>query len=253
MWNCLRLGTSFLHTLELHNSGEQLKRLTLSLKIYLGLVALLAILTAISIFLPAYQSVMPAQQELPAPKWVLALVNAAMAVFLYGGLGYLGYFLSQKLGFADVWSPDVTNRQRFLHPALIGVGLGIFFIVADAFLSRFHTLGALPHPAFPLSLLASATAGIGEEILFRLFFVSFWTWLVLSALAFAIGHLPSAMILYEFSSINDIPAALLVEIILLNGVLSVFAAGYLRKYGFLAAVGIHFWTDVVWHVVWGVI
>ena len=249
-----------------------MKRLTLSLKIYLGLVALLAILTAVSIFLPAYQSMMPAQQELPAPKWVLALVNAAIAVFLYGGLGYLGYFLSQKLGFADVWSPDVTNRQRFLHPALIGMGLGIFFIVVDTFLSRFHNLGALPHPAFPLSILASATAGIGEEIIFRLFFVSFWTWLigrillrgkgqgtvfwlvaVLSALAFAFGHLPAAMFLFEFTSLSDIPPAFLLEIIMLNGVLSVFAAGYLRKYGFLAPVGIHFWTDIVWHVVWGVI
>jgi hypothetical protein len=25
------------------------------------------------------------------------------------------------------------------------------------------------------------------------------------------------------------------------------------KYGFLAAVGIHFWTDVIWHVIWGMI
>jgi hypothetical protein len=241
-----------------------MKRLTLALKIYIGLVIVMALLMALSIFLPAYQGLMPTE-ELPASKPVLALVNAAMALFLYGGLGYLGYILSRKLGFADIWSPDVTHRQRFLYPALIGAGLGVFFIVAD-------TLGALPHPAFPLSLLASATAGIGEEILFRLFFVSFWTWLigrillrgkgqevvfwiivVLSALAFAFGHLPAAMILYEFSSINDIPASLLAEIILLNGVLSVFAAGYLRKYGFLAAAGIHFWTDVVWHVVWGAI
>jgi hypothetical protein len=81
----------------------------------------------------------------------------------------------------------------------------------------------------------------------------FWIIVVLSALAFAFGHLPAAMILYEFTSIGDIPVALLAEIILLNGVLSVFAAAYLRKYGFLAAVGIHFWTDVIWHVVWGAI
>ncbi|MFC1548219.1 type II CAAX prenyl endopeptidase Rce1 family protein [Candidatus Neomarinimicrobiota bacterium] len=248
-----------------------MKRLTLSLKIYICLVIVLALLMAISIFLPAYQDFMPTQ-ELPASKPVLALVNAAMALLLYGGLGYLGCFLSRKLGFADIWDSDVTHRQRLLYPALIGVGLGVFFIVADTLLSRFHTLGALLHPVFPLSLLASATASIGEEILFRLFFVSLWTWLiarillrgkgqevvfwiiaVLSALAFAFGHLPAVMILYEFTSISDIPAALLAEIILLNGVLSVFAAGYLRKYGFLAAVGIHFWTDVVWHVIWGAI
>jgi hypothetical protein len=41
------------------------------------------------------------------------------------------------------------------------------------------------------------------------------------------------------------------EIILLNGVISFFAACYFRKYGFLAAAGIHFWADVVWHVIFG--
>jgi hypothetical protein len=106
-----------------------MKRLTLALKIYIGLVIVMALLMALSIFLPAYQGLMPTE-ELPASKPVLALVNAAMALFLYGGLGYLGYILSRKLGFADIWSPDVTHRQRFLYPALIGAGLGVFFIVA---------------------------------------------------------------------------------------------------------------------------
>jgi hypothetical protein len=48
-----------------------------------------------------------------------------------------------------------------------------------------------------------------------------------------------------------IPIPLLLEIILLNGVLSVFAAYYFWKYGFLAAVVICFWADVVWHGIWG--
>jgi len=61
------------------------------------------------------------------------------------------------------------------------------------------------------------------------------------------------MILLGLNTVNEIPLALMSKIILLNGVVSLFAAYYFRKYGFLAAVGIHFWTDVVWHVVWGVI
>ncbi|MCD6284330.1 MAG: hypothetical protein J7M39_00270 [Anaerolineae bacterium] len=44
---------------------------------------------------------------------------------------------------------------------------------------------------------------------------------------------------------------MLVEIFLLNGVLSVIVAWLFRRYGFLAAMSVHFWTDVVWHVVWG--
>jgi len=57
--------------------------------------------------------------------------------------------------------------------------------------------------------------------------------------------------LYDIDSFSEIPPAVVTEIILLNGSLSLFAAYYFRKYGFLAPVGIHFWTDVVWHVIWG--
>jgi hypothetical protein len=39
--------------------------------------------------------------------------------------------------------------------------------------------------------------------------------------------------------------------ILLNGVVGLLAAWYFRKAGLLAAIGIHFWTDIVWHLVWG--
>ncbi|UCH63499.1 MAG: CPBP family intramembrane metalloprotease [Fidelibacterota bacterium] len=248
-----------------------MRKLSLSIRIYFGLILALAILAAVSIFLPTFQGLMP-HQELPASKPVLALANAGIMIFLYGGLGYLGYSLSRKLDFADIWDEGVTNQQRFVIPALIGLGLGIFLIVADAVFSQFHDLGPLPHPSFPASIVASATAGISEEVIFRLFFISFWMWLVsrvilkgrgqepvfwivavLSALAFAFGHLPATMAFFEFSTIGEVPPALLGEMVLLNGVLSLFTAYYFRKYGFLAPVGIHFWTDVVWHVVWGVI
>ena len=106
-------------------------------------------------------------------------------------------------------------------------------------------------------------------MLFRMFLVPFWMWLLslpfkgkhhnkifwiaatLSALAFAAGHLPAAPLILDIDSIAEIPGPMWVEIFLLNGVLSLTAAYYFRKYGFLAAVGIHFWNNVVWHVLWG--
>jgi len=250
-----------------------MKKLSLSIKIYIGLIITLAILGAINVFLPqgSFSPILP-EQELPAPKPVLALVNACIMLILYGGLGFLGLKLSQKLGFADLWDTKISNKQRFFIPALIGVGIGIFFIISDAILSQFYTLGPLPHPPFPTSLVASAAAGIGEEIIFRLFFISFWVWLisyvilkrrwqnqifwiiaVFSALAFAFGHIPSVMVLFGLKTIGEIPPALMSEIFLLNSVVSIFAAYYFRKFGFLAAIGIHFWTDVIWHVIWGLI
>ena len=172
-------------------------------------------MAAINVFLPqgSFLSTLP-EQDLPVPKPVLALVNAATMLILYGGLGFLGLKFSQKLGFADIWDSGVSNRQRFLIPALVGIAIGVFFIFTDAILSQLYTLGSLPHPPFPTSLIASTSAGIGEEIMFRLFFISFWVWLIsyvilkkrwqnqifwavaiFSALAFAFDHIPSVIIL----------------------------------------------------------
>ncbi len=242
-------------------------------KLYVFLVLILTVLAAVNVFLPQgdYIPGMP-EQELPAPRWVLGLVNAATMLVIYGGLGFLGLILARKLGFAGLLDSEASPRQRYLTPMLIGILIGLFIILCDEVISGFHSLGPLPHPPFPTSLVASATAAIGEEIIFRLFFISFWVWLVskvllkgkwqngifwivtlLSALAFGAGHLPSVMIFFRMESLAEIPPMLLGELFLLNGVVSVFAAWYFRKYGFLTAVGIHFWADMVWHVLWGLV
>ncbi len=239
------------------------------MKIYVGLIVVLAILSAIGVLLP--QGTLPSQGA-PAPNPLLALVNACTALILYGGVGFVGIKLSQKLDFPNLLDPRISNKQRFLIPTIIGVAIGIFFILTDVIVRPFNGLGPFPHPPFPLSIVASAVAAIGEEIIFRLFFISFGVWLisrvilkgrwqnqifwivaVLSAIVFALAHIPSVVILFGLKSITEIPMVFIAEIILLNGVFSLFAAYYFRKYGFLAAVGIHFWTDVVWHVIWGTV
>jgi hypothetical protein len=235
---------------------------------YFILVALLAISNVIQVLLPSYQEMLLASGA-PVPLWAVALVNALAALALYGGLGFLGLILAGKLGFAAAWDERVNNRQRFLVPGLIGAGLGIFLIMADLAFAEFNGIGQIIHPEFPSSLFASLSAGIGEEIIFRLFFISFWVWIIsslilkgksrntvfwvitgISALAFSAGHLPAVMVLYHLQ-LADLSPLLYAEIIILNGAVSLFAAYYMRKYGFLAAVGIHFWCDIVWHVIWG--
>ncbi len=247
------------------------KNLSDSMRIYFGLIILLALLSGIYVFLPQGDFLPPgAGTELPASKPVIAFVNVLVSLALYGGLAFAGLQLAKKLGFAEIWDSNITNKQRFFVPAISGIGLGLFFILADVIITPLHGLGHIPHPPFPTSLLASTIAGIGEEVLFRLFFVSFWLWLLsgillkykwktqifwlvtcLSALVFSMGHAPSAMMIFGFESLGEIPAPLLFEICLLNGTLSFFAAYFLKEYGFLAAVGVHFWTDIIWHVIWG--
>lgn len=249
---------------------QTMSEISKSTKTYWLLVAILAFFTGISIlYLP---SQLMTAQEMPAPAPVIALANVAIVLFVYGGLGYAGLRLSRVIGFADIWDEKVSNRQRFFIPAVAGVVIGLFFIATDLVITQFYTVDALIHPEFPLSIVASITAAIGEEIIFRLFFIPFWLWLiswkllqqryfeplfwilaVLSALLFAAGHIPSAMALLGLDSAGQIPPIILGEILLLNSVLSIPAAYYLRRYGFLAAVGIHFWTDIVWHVLYGLV
>ena len=243
-------------------------KLSTSLKIYIGLIVLLALSAATNVFLP--QGALVPAQELPASKPVFALAVAAIMLVVYGGLGFLGLKLSQKIGFADLWSTTSSIKQRLLVPALIGAALGAFFILADAVFSRFHDLGPIPHPPFPTSVVASVSAGIGEEVIFRLFFISFWVWLisgvilkrkwqdqvfwfvaVASAIVFAVAHVPGLMFLFHLETVGEMPVALMAEIALLNGVLSIIAAYYFKTSGLLSAVSIHFWADVVWHVLWG--
>ena len=243
------------------------------LSIYLILIVVLAILGGINIFLPQGSfTATVSTDQLPASKPVMALATAGMLLIGYGGLGYVGLRLAQRLGFPPLWDPALTQRQRWLVPALVGTATGVFFVVADGLMRPLHGTGPLPHPPFPTSIVASTTAAIGEELIFRLFFIPLWMWListlllrgrwqnevfwivaVLSALAFAVGHLPAVMMALGIDQVGDVPAALLAEILLLNGVLSLLAAYYFRRDGFLAAVGIHFWADVVWHVLWGLV
>jgi hypothetical protein len=235
------------------------------------LLAVLAVSAGLNTFLPQGEvaSQIPQSQ---IPKWLIGLVSSGGTLLIYGILGFIGFILWRKIGFPDIWDERVTNKQRFLIPAIVGSVAGIALIILDLIFGRFNGVGQLIHPPFPTSIVASLSAGIGEEMLFRLFFISFWTWLlgkvilrgkgltivywvvaVFSAFAHGASHMPTAMILFGVNSPALLPPLLLAEIILMNGILSIFAAYYFKKFGLFAPIGIHFWADIVWHTIWGLV
>ena len=247
-----------------------MKRPSRATSVFFCLVILNATIAAVATFLP--QGVEAGLPEAAGPLPLMALINGSMVLLIYGGLGYLGLRLSRKLDYPDLIDSRVTNRQRFGNPCIVGLWLGLLFIVADNLFSRTHHLGPLPHPSFPTSLLASLSAGIGEEMVFRLFFIPFLVWLIsrvvlkgaqeqltywnaaiFAAVFFAAGHIPSVMYLLQFTTISDIPSSMMAEIFLLNGILSLVAAYFLRRSGYLAAATMHTSTDFVWHVLWGLL
>lgn len=203
---------------------------------------------------------------------VLGLANAGIVLVVYGLLGLAGYWFARKLGFPGVFSEDGNWRRWFLIPLLLGLVCGVALVIGDFLFAPINDFGRMVHPAFPMSILASMSAGIGEEIMFRGFVFGLWgfllNWLlkrfngrtvalwianVIAALAFGAGHLGTVFFLTGASSLAELNPILLVEIFLLNGIIGLVAGERYMKDGLVAAAGVHFWTDVVFHVIWGLI
>jgi membrane protease YdiL (CAAX protease family) len=149
---------------------------------------------------------------------------------------------------------------------------GAIVIIGDLLFAPINGFGHFPHPQFPLSIVASLSAGIGEEMIFRGFVFGLWAiilnWLlkrfngrtlalwianVIAALAFGAGHLGTILLLTHASSLADLNPVLLVEMLLLNGIMGLVAGQRYMKDGLIAASGVHFWADVVFHVLYGLL
>jgi len=218
------------------------------------------------------------QEATHIPRWLLGLANAGIVLVIYSAAGLAGYWFARKLGLPGVYRPGASWRSWFLIPLLAGLILGVILVIADRVFtpwiaSAFATTHpevnwqGFPHPQFPLSIIASATAAIGEEILFRSFMLGLWAFLlnlilrrwkatraalwianVIAALAFAASHTATALVLTGVTTPAELPAPLLLELFLLNGVLGLVAGERYFRDGLVAAIGVHFWTDIIWHV-----
>ena len=245
---------------------------SMQLLILAALIVIYAFLAFLVFQLGLYQN-LPGQFDfstLPKiPNWLLGLINGAIIIVIYGSLGMLGYWLAKKSNLTGIIAENSSWKVWLMKPFFIGILLGIFVILVDEALAGTNNWNGFPHPQFPLSLIASATAGIGEEILYRAFFLSLSAFLlfrllsdkisryailcmanIIAALVFAAAHIPAAMVLLKVQSISALPAAAIIEIFVINGVVGLFAGDQYIKQGLVAAVGVHFWADIIWHVLY---
>jgi len=201
---------------------------------------------------------------------VLGLANAGIVLVLYGLLGLGSFWFARKLGLPCIFSEDGNWRRWFFIPLGLGLVCGVALVIGDMVFAPINGFGLMVHPGFPVSILASLSAGIGEEIAFRGFMFGLWglilNWLfkrfngrnaalwianVIAALAFAASHLGTVLVLTGATSLAALSPALILEIFVLNGIIGIIAGQRYMKDGLVAAVGVHFWTDVVFHVIWG--
>ena len=89
-----------------------LKDLSISTKIYLGLIAFMV---SVKVMFLVFPTVFPGADQEGAFFWTTILAIAVM--------GFIGLILSRRIGFPEIWDAKVSNRQRFLIPTFIGVNI----------------------------------------------------------------------------------------------------------------------------------
>jgi CAAX prenyl protease-like protein len=229
----------------------------------------------IPLFLEIFRPMIQKGPPLPMPLPALVAIGIIQNLLLFAVVIGLGLLLARKLDLGapllEGWlyheKPRVRARESLKYGALSGLGVGLILLVI--------IIPAAPHlPGLPFvsaarvavwkRLLVCLYGGIDEEILTRLFLLSLIAWLgmklarkekgrlsptvfwvanVIVAIAFGLGHLPSASLVMQIT-----PGVVAIALVL-NGIAAV-PFGYLYwKRGLEAAMIAHFCADFVVYVV----
>jgi membrane protease YdiL (CAAX protease family) len=233
--------------------------------------------------LPFSISMMPNMVEGEQSLIQLTLISFINNLVLYAIVSSVGLFLAAKIGlglpFLEAWldgNPIWGKfKQAILLSILIGVCVGAIILLLDSLLfspsieaqiaemSPEGMLGRRPPPW--QGFLAAISAGITEEVLFRLFGVTLLAWLggllfrdsegrprplilwisiFLIAISFGLAHLPATAQIGL--TLNPLVIG---RAILLNGIGGVAFGWLYWKRGLESAIVSHFSTDVVLHVI----
>ena len=239
---------------------------------HLCLALLLAFFSGICSLLlfPYLLALFPKLQQIPIPFALFVAIQVLQGIVLTFFASWLGLKMGAAVGLdcpflrAWVYKQPIPRQQNFLSAAALGLAMGIVV----AFLDRFLLMPLQPASVQSLGqnivwwkgLLASFYGGWTEEILTRLFVMTFFVWLlkkitgsgtariyssgiVLAALIFAAAHLPGA------AQLSALTVPVLLRVLLLNGLLGIPYGLLFWKKGLEHAMLAHFCTDIILHVV----
>jgi membrane protease YdiL (CAAX protease family) len=215
-------------------------------------------------------------QNLPLPPYILLIAQIIQNTVLFAVAIFIGLKLALRVGLGvpiiEGWikGKPVKGYLKSILPLSIGLGLlaGILIIGLDYLFSlagssiNITTIQTTP-PAWQ-GFLASFYGGINEEILLRLFLMtlfvwiffkikktetgnptkaSFWLAIILAALIFGAGHLPT------LGAITTLTPILIARTIILNSVGGIIFGWLYWKKGLESAMIAHFSADIVLHVI----
>ena len=215
------------------------------------------------------------QNALPS-AWILLPLQVGQSMVLIGAATALGLWLGPKVGLGapmlyGLLSGDREARVRLraliLPSAVLGVLAGVAIVLLDlwVFGPRLAVAGSdigdLQPPAWQ-GLLASFYGAIPEELLLRLGLMTLlvwvgaqltrtsarrpvvvWTAIVITALLFGAGHLPTTATMLPLTPL------VIARALVLNGIGGIVFGWLYWKRGLIAAMLAHFSADVVLHVV----
>ncbi len=234
------------------------------------LLLLLAATVAAVLQIPFTAALMPDRARSGTP-WADAASNAAGTVLLSYVMIRLGFRAARRVGFGTLmltgWDDGGAVRPALIRKTLLlaaGIGLaeGIAVLIGMVAVSPYLPQGHVQEPAPWMGFLASMSAGVTEEIVFRLGLMTSLAWLltvltrrpaagplialvanVLAALAFAAVHLPQAKEFYGLSTL------MVLVVMIGNGVPGVIFGWLFRRFGLITAMVAHFSADIVLHVI----
>jgi len=220
--------------------------------------------------------------KLPIPLGLLLLIQIIQNAVLFAIAIWGGMFFARRVGLGTpildyaTRGERVTDKVRAILPlslmlgvatTLIVVGLEIFYFQPAMLKELGNSANTLnlqtSQPAAWKGFLASFYGGIAEEILLRLFVMSFFVWLghflsktaegkptaaviwianILAAVLFGLGHLPATALLVPLTPI------VITRAVILNGLIGIVCGWLYWKHGLEAAMLSHFSADLILHV-----
>ncbi|WP_456274572.1 CPBP family intramembrane glutamic endopeptidase [Bacillus sp. AK031] len=202
-------------------------------------------------------------------KWVFTGIFTAQTLIEGSILIFIALLLGRKLKLKMPILEAISSRQKFTNWKMIGysvvIGMltGTAIIITSLIISK--PLGidnsSINEPSWWIGLLGSFGAGVTEETIFRLFLITFILWMILkvkksspgltakwfailvSTLVFGAMHFGIA------SSTFDMTPALILAMLLINGIGGVVFGALFLFAGLEFAMLAHFLADVLIHVI----
>jgi len=249
----------------------------LELKTYLIMISGLTLLTGFNSFISGGNQFIT--NSLPLPAVLQIVLNMVIVLFLYGLLGLYGIKIGREFKLPGIWPDQYPGFSYWIEPALLGFLLAALYIFLDLSFAPLHNLGYLPQPEMPEAILVVLISALSGELLFRLFLIPFGAYLIVllwrkfggigletkdriikrifwplagaSGVIYVLSYLPNLVYSYGGESLSNLPGLLLVQLLLMYGSLGMLAAWQYKRHGFLAAVQVHFWAALFWHIGWG--